>query len=264
MKLCAECQCKDCRARRDAARGAQGIDYWMPEPGECIAVPGMSGTGKSTWGKGLMAFLAEQGVTQYGWDPSREMSEHGIERETQPLGPMKYQATVSELEDRPELLEELAGASLAIVPDDKYPGRKERADDFCRGMRLLLPNKPKGLVVVHIEECGLLEDEAEAETLLVEIATTWRKEGAAVVFYMQSISQLPSLARKGLRTVVAHAQRDRYDRQALSDLVSPRYARAVMKLQKFQCLYANRMDGDAWADDGGPEETGADDAVSAA
>jgi hypothetical protein len=265
-----KCPCQGCEAMRDVAARMWTPEPWVPNPGEWIGVPGMSGMGKSTFGKAVMAFLLEEGINQFGWDPAREMSVMGTEREDAPLGPMTLQVTVSELEDDPGLLRKVkpgtSAVAVAIVPDEEFPTRQQRADEFVRAMNLLLPNKPDGQFVLHIEEAGLLEDNAAAEMVQVEIATTWRKYGGSGFWYTQSTSMVPDKARRQWRKLVSFAQRDANDLQALSKLVAPRFAAAVKRLQEYQCVFADRMNCEQWdsANDDVPEEAGAEDAASAA
>jgi hypothetical protein len=280
VKLCASCLkaietgkgalCVKCKRHltpllTSTGKPSKWPAFWVPEEGEAIGVPGMSGMGKSTLEKAWAHFLMAEGVTVYWWDPAREASVHGMPRARAPLGPLLTQVTVGELEEDPGLLCQVeAGAkrpAVAITPDKEYPGREERAADFVRVMQLILPNKPKGDCVLFIGECGLLEGHREAEEVQVEVATTWRKEDVAAVFDTQSTSMVPDRARRQWKTIVAFKQVDGNDRQALTKLVSRGFSEAVKDLPPHACVVADRMNPSEWEENLEPGESGADEAA---
>jgi hypothetical protein len=265
-RLCVRCRRALAQLLAEREEGEKWPPFWVLEPGEAVLVPGMSGMGKSTFEKAWTAHMMEEGVPVYWWDAMREASIHGVPRVHAPLGPLLTQVTVSDLETDPGWLawvEKGAKAqALAIVPDNKHPSRAERAADFVRAMGLVIRNKPEGDCVLFVAECGLLEGESEAEEVLGEIASSWRKEGVAAVFDTQSAYMVPVRAREQVRTVVAFKQVGSNDRRAVKDLATQRFSDAVKKLPPHRALLADRMDLSAWeGDDNGPEEAGAEEAA---
>lgn len=266
-RLCLTCKRKLRELLSERGEGEQWPDLWVPDPGEGLLVAGMSGMGKSTFEKALMAHIMEAGVDVYSWDAMREMSAEGKEWEEATRGPLHVQLTVSELEVDPRnnlafAQEGTTTRAIAIVPDKEFPSRSERAEDFVRAMGLFVANKPKGRCVLLITEAGLLEGEPEAEEVLTEIATTWRKAGVSPIFDTQSAWMVPVRARDQVRTVVSFRQIGENDRRALKSLAGSKYSDAVKELPPFHCLLADRMNLSPWkGEDSAQEETGADEAA---
>jgi hypothetical protein len=271
MKLCADCitalgrpsgvLCLRCERevrmrlteRGQKSQAQRWPKLWVPAAGEAVGVAGLTGMGKSEFEKALTAFIIEKGTPVYWWDAMREGSREGIARESTPLGPLRHQLTVKELEYLTSenlacVAEDARAPAIALVPNASKPKRAERAADFCRGMELFIEHKPKGPCVLFITECGLLEGDADAEELLGEMATTWRKEQVGLVFDLQMISQLPDRARRQLLTIVAFRQVDTFDRRRMKELVSKRYADAVSALPPRHCLLADRLNPQEWED----------------
>jgi hypothetical protein len=267
--LCVRCKRRVAAVLQGAAENEhpRWPPFWVPEEGEAVGVPGMTRMGKSSFQKAWQRWLMDRAVCVYAWDPAREMSIHGLELERTPRGPLQTQVTVSELEAAPALLRKVeVGAkrpAVAIVPDSEYPIREERAADFVRAMKVMLPNKVKGDCVLFLGECGLLEGDRAAEEMMVEIATTWGKEGVASAWDTQCTSMVPDRARRQWRTLVAFKQVDVNDRQANTRLVSRRFAKAVRELPPHTALLADRLNPGEWDDDDdvSPEETGAEAAA---
>jgi hypothetical protein len=270
LRLCAECQCKECQARREVRKALHTVERpkgWVPEEGEWTLVAGVTRMGKSTWLKEVEAFLMAQGICVIKWDPQREGSRHGIKRENTPLGPLQTQLTVSELEeddDEHELLLSIEGdakePAIAIVCDEERPTREEVADGFVRAMRHVLRYAPGGLVVLVIEEIGLLEGNEAAEKMIEEITFSAGKDGFCGFLASQSTGMVPVRARSNCRKVVSFKQLDDNDLVALTRLVAPKFSRIVGRLERHQCVMADRMERHLWRDDA-PEEAGAEDAA---
>lgn len=264
--LCLACKRKLKAVLAEAGGQAPWPELWVPEPGEACLVAGMSGMGKSTLEKEWMAVLMAAGVHVFSWDAMREMSVQGEEWEQAEKGPLHAQLTASDLEAAPRdnLLFMEAGAkvhAMAIVPDKLYPSRSERAADFVRAMSLFIANKPKGRCVLLITEAGLLEGESDAEEMLAEICTTWRKAGVSPIIDTQSAYAVPVRARAQVKTVLSFKQIDDNDRNALKRLASQKYADAVKNLPPFHCLLADRMNLGTWEEDSAPDEAGANAAA---
>jgi DNA helicase HerA-like ATPase len=264
-RICLTCKRKLRELLSERGEGEQWPELWVPEPGEAVLIAGMSGMGKSTFEKAQAAHIMKEGVDFFAWDAMREMSVEGEDWEGAQKGPLHMQLTVSDLEGSPRdnlayVQEGAKAGAIAIVPDKLFPDRSERAADFVRAMRLFIANKPRGNCVLLVTESGLLEGEAEAEEMLAEIATTWRKAGVSPIFDTQSAYGLPVRARDQVKTVVSFKQIGENDRRALKSLVSQRYSDAVSRLKPFCCLLADRMDLDAWSEDA-PEKPGANAAA---
>lgn len=215
-----------------------------PEPGTIILDVGITGTGKSTWAKAMLAAWFSLRVV--AWDHLDEMSIYGRERPEVMLGPLTKRVTIDELRANPAMLDE-PELRLAVVPTRRGP--KGRGQDFCDFVDLLaLEDEERDTEAVEamgtlpyllvIEEVARLSDYASEE--FKTIATVGRHSGASVLAIAQWAAAIPHPMRRQCRRIVAHAQTWDLDIDALAQPMGAELAEQVKNLPNHQQVIWDR------------------------
>ena len=205
-----------------------------PKPGEHMLIVGITGSGKSTTAKALVARWAARVAV---WDPLDEHSIWGVQTEQVMLGALRRRITIDELRNSPGILDE-PDLRAAIVPTRK--GQKGRAQDFADFVDLLaLEDQPREdeiaeaaagqPLIVVVEEVPRLAQFCTGE--FEALACVSRHSGVAVVAVAQYASGIPHPLRRQCRRIVAHAQTWDLDIDALAQPMGDDRAELVRSLR---------------------------------
>jgi DNA helicase HerA-like ATPase len=192
----------------------------------------MTGRGKSTFVKRLLARILEAGQRVIAWDLDDEYSQRGNRslRDVE-MGPLRERATVAELEAEPRRLLLRRDLSLAVVPtSDPDTNPEGLAQEFERCAAWV---KRLGDVVFVVEEVSAIA--ARCEPLLNAIATRWRKLGVVLIAVAQFAVQVPIGVRKQCDVIVSFRQIEAPDLDALARKAGREFAAEVRRLRKGQC-----------------------------
>lgn len=236
------------RLRHDYARELLALCEWEPmaepEPGDIILDVGITGTGKSTWLKAMLALWASLRVV--AWDHLDELTIFGRQTPYVKLGPLTKRMTIDELRSNPSVLDE-PGLRLGVVPVRRGP--KGRGQDFCDFIELLClddeeradeDSESRGTLpyLLALEEVPRVAPYAQQE--LETVATIGRHSGVSVVAVAQWAAAIPHQLRRQCRRIVAHAQTWDLDLDALAQPMGPELAERVKSLPNHQRVIWDR------------------------
>ena len=194
-----------------AALLALGVPFLpAPKPGEHSIIVGITGSGKSTTAKVLVAQWKDARVLVV--DLLDEHSIWGVQTDQVMLGSLTRRITIDELRERPETLEE-PGLRAALVFTRK--GAKGRAKDFRDFVELLALEDQERAdeeteaaagqpLIVVVEEVPRLAPHCANE--FEALACVSRHSGVSVIAVGQYASGIPHPLRRQCRRIIAHAQ----------------------------------------------------------
>lgn len=218
-----------------------------PEPGVITIDVGITGTGKSTWLKVMLArWLKDPSTRVVAWDHLDELSIYGRASPYRMMGPLPKRVTMDQLREHEEMLDE-PELRIAVVPTRR--GADGRAKDFRDLVDLLgledleredevaeaMGNLP---YLFCIEETGRV-----AEFCLEEfkvISTVGRHSGVSVIAVAQWAAAIPHPLRRQARVIVAHGQDWDIDIDALADPMGRELAETVRGLPDHQRVIWDR------------------------
>lgn len=182
-----------------------------------VAIPGVSGSGKSTAAKEFVRAEMKRGTRIAFFDPEDEYSVHAPSRGNVDKGPLTQRATWDEFVsrgyrywlDRPDL-------ALAVVPDDDDDDAAEQCREFVEAV------KGTGNLCAGFDELGgyaFGNDNASiAQKALNTLATKGRKWPVSAIFVSQRMVHIPLSARASVTAMLSFNQVNPADLRALAEL----------------------------------------------
>lgn len=188
-----------------------------------LIVVGMTGTGKSTWLKKHLEREIAAGRRVLFGDYHDEYSQAGKASEHVVLGPLAMRATMDELLDNLELLDDPA-LSLAVVMDNAPRAAAEEA------AILVDIAQDTGDLLLGFDEVGMWGSYA-IDTLHVA-ATQSRHWGVPLVLASQAMVDIHPKARRQATHLVSLRQRNPADLDAIAEITgSKEFAEQVARLE---------------------------------
>jgi hypothetical protein len=239
------------RLARDYAGELLKLERWQkmapPEPGEIILDVGITGTGKSTWAKAMLALWVHLRVV--AWDHLDELSIFGRQTDYVMLGSLTERVTIDELRANPSILDKPT-LRLAVVPTRRGP--EGRAQDF-RDFIDLLELDDQERADEETERCDtlpyllLLEEVARTAKFCAAeyetVATIGRHSGVSVLAVAQWAAAIPHPLRRQCCAIAAHAQTWNIDIDALAEPMGRDDAERVRALKKHERVLWTRTQG---------------------
>lgn len=231
FEACSHCGSVLQLPRADEKEGPTADDRWV--------FVGMTGTGKSTRHKELMAEWLKRGRAIVCWDVDDEYSQRGKKRPGVVLGPLRDRVTYGEFMADKRIIT-AADLSLAVVPDDPDEMPELVAAQF---MEFCPAVKARGNCILALDEMGYwAQASPRCAEKLNTIATKWRKEGVAVSAAAQFLVQIPAGFRSQMTRLIAFKQAKSAHLRLLAEETSAEFARLVRRLKKYQSVSADVWD----------------------